>query len=338
MAVTLLDMANLEKSPLKKGVIMSMLEEPFVIDRIPWENTGSLTCTVTYVSGVPTVSFRNVNEAPANVEASTAQFQETLKVLEVNIDVDTVLLKPTNLIQNPRTLQTQVVSKGIAYTINDLFLNGDPVTDPKSPAGLKYRSENDVRFWGGVTSGNDRGQVYDAGTSTTPFNVDTNSATQLTWLDKIDDCVYRVDGHRPTFCLLNKQTLMKLRSILRAQKLLDVTKDQFDRRIDVYADLPLLDIGVKAAGAILGGTSNQVLLADGETSPFSASTSSTSMYFVRTGDQYIEGLQLGGMSVNDLGQLKDSPHLTRTNIQWILGFYVGQMRSFSRLCGLDIVH
>ena len=328
MAVTLLDMAMLEKNPLRKGVLMTLLEEPFVIDRIPWENTGALSVTVTYVSGVPTVSFRNVNEAPANVEASTAQFQETLKVMEVNVDVDSVLLKPTNLIQNPRTLQTQVVVKGIAYTMNDLFINGDPTSNVKNPTGLKYRSEYDARFWGGATTGNDRGQVLDVAGALT--NTD---ALKLAWLDSIDNVMYRIDAHKPTFAVMNKQILMKLRSTLRALKLLDVTKDQFDRRIDVYADCPLLDIGVKAAGAILGDEANQVIRNNAETSPFSSTNSTTSMYFVRTGDAYVQGIQLGGLQTNDLGQLKDSPHLVRTNIQWILGFYVGQARSFSRLCG-----
>jgi hypothetical protein len=331
MAVTLLDMAMLEKNPLRKGVLMTLLEEPFVIDRIPWENTGALAVTVTYVSGVPTVSFRNINEAPVNVEASTAQFQETLKVMEVNIDVDAVLLKPTNLIQNPRTLQTQVVVKGIAYTVNDLFINGDPTANVKNPTGLKYRSENDARFWGGATSGNDRGQVLDTAGALT-----NTEALKLAWLDAIDNAMYRVDAHKPSFCVMNKQTLMKLRSTLRAAKLLDTTQDQFDRRIDVYADCPLLDIGVKAAGAILGDEANQVIRNNAETSPFSSTASSTSLYFVRTGDAYVQGLQLGGLQTNDLGQLKDSPHLVRTNIQWILGFYVGQARSFSRLCGMLI--
>jgi len=329
MAVTLVDMAMLEKNPLRKGVLMTLLEEPFVIDRIPWENTGALSVTVTYVSGVPTVSFRNVNEPPANVEASTAQFQETLKVMEVNVDVDSVLLKPTNLIQNPRTLQTQVVVKGIAYTVNDLFINGSPVTNVKDPTGLKYRCENDARFWGGATSGNDRGQVLDVAGAT----VVTNDATRLAWLDNIDDVMFRVDAHKPSFAVLNKQTLLRLRSTLRALKLLDTTKDQFDRRIDVYADCPLLDIGVKAAGAILGKASDQILLHNGETSPFSTTGSTSSLYMVRTGDAYVQGIQLGALSTDDLGQLKDSPHLVRTNIQWILGFYVGQARSFSRLCG-----
>lgn len=329
MAVTLLDMAMLEKNPLRKGVLMTLLEEPFVIDRIPWENTGALAVTVTYVSGVPTVSFRNINEAPVNVEASTAQFQETLKVMEVNIDVDAVLLKPTNLIQNPRTLQTQVVVKGIAYTVNDLFINGDPTANVKNPTGLKYRSENDARFWGGATSGNDRGQVLDVAGAT----VSTNDATRMTWLDNIDNVMYRIDAQKPSFAVMNKQTLMKLRSTLRALKLLDTTKDQFDRRIDVYADCPLLNIGVKAAGAILGDEANQIIRNNAETSPFSSTASTTSLYFVRTGDAYVQGLQMGALATNDLGQLKDSPHLVRTNIQWVLGFYVGQARSFSRLCG-----
>jgi hypothetical protein len=224
------------------------------------------------------------------------------------------------------------VVKGIAYTVNDLFINGDPTTNVKNPTGLKYRSENDARFWGGATTGNDRGQVLDANN----FDIDANAVNQAAWLDKIDDVIYRVDAHKPSFCVMNKQTLMKLRSTLRALKLLDTTKDQFDRRIDVYADCPLLDIGVKAAGAILGDAANQVIPNNTETSPFQATANTTSLYFVRTGDAYVQGLQMGALATNDLGQLKDSPHLVRTNIQWVLGFYVGQARSFSRLAGLVV--
>ena len=333
MALTLLDMANLETEPLRKGVLMTMLEEPFVVDRIPWENVGSLDVTVTYVSGVPVVGFRNINEAPGTVEVSTAQRQVSLKVLETNIDVDWVLTKTKNVVQNPRTLQTQVVMKGISYTVNDLFLNGDPLANPKNPTGLKYLSEYEVRFQGGVTTGNDRGQVLDAA----GLNCNSGNATlQYQLLDKIDACIYKVEGHKPDVALLNMQELLLVRSILRQLKLLDTTKDQFDRKIDVYMGIPLLDIGVKAEGAILGAAANQCLLNDGETSPFAATGSTSSIYLVRWGDLYVQGLQMQPLQTEDLGRLKDSPHIVRTNVSWVMGFNVNSMRSFSRLCGLDV--
>ena len=332
MAVTLVDMAMLEKNPLRKGIINAMIEEPFVIDRIPWENTNALNCTVTYISGVPVVSFRNINEAPANVEASVSQFQETLKVMEVNIDVDWVLTKPGNLVQNPRTVQTEAVSKGLAYTINDLFINGDPTANPKNPTGLKYRLVNDARYLQGDTTGDSRGQIVDTNTCNLANTANYNT-TGLAFLDKFDEAIYKIDGHRPSMALMNRQTLLRVRSLLRGARLLDQTKDQFDRKIDTYSDIPLLDIGVKAEGALLGQAANQILGNNNETSQIVATANTSSIYLVRTGASYTQGLQMGGLETIDLGQLKDSPHLVRTNLRWILGFYVGQPRAIARLCG-----
>ena len=332
MPMTLAEYVNLVDKPLIKGVVMAMLEEPFVIDRLPFENAGTLGVTITYVSSVPAAGFVDLNETPGEITTGLAQVQETLKIIREYADVDSALINNRESMQNPRTLRAKIAAKGIAYTVNDKLINGSVVTDPSEPDGLLRRLENDQRLVGPETSGNLRGQTRDAA----GLDVDSSDANRLIWLDRIDEVIYMIDGHRPSFGIMNKQTLLKLRSILRALKLLDTTKDQFDRRIDVYADVPLLDIGVTAAGAIRGNESTQIIRDDNETSPFASTASTTSMYFVRTGSDYFMGIQKEPLQVEDIGRVSASPHLIRTYIEWILGWMVIQKRAVSRLAGLDI--
>lgn len=333
MAMTIIEAAMLEQKKLRKGVLQAFWEnlQPTPAERIPWEGTTSLGVTVAMLSQVDTPTMRNLN--PASITAWQARFdqmQETLKILENTIIIDPVLLEIKDTVQDLRVSQVTAYMRTVNYLVNDLFINGDGVTNPTNPTGLKYRLENDAKF---------SGQTVDAGVSAA-FDVDASSAAMYQWLDYIDQAIYKIDGGKPDAIICNQQTWLRFWSILRQLKLLDTTKDQFDREILKYRGIPILDSGVKTAGAILGGASNQVILegngaSGGETSPIYSRAYTTSMYFVKFGPDYTLGLQLGGgLDVKHYGELGSATYQDVTRLRWVFGFATFHPRCIARLCGL----
>jgi hypothetical protein len=137
--------------------------------------------------------------------------------------------------------------------------------------------------------------------------------------------MYAVKGHNPDFLLMNKKMLLALRSCLLREKLLDSTKDMFDRRVDVYMGARLMDIGVK---------SDQTTEIITNTETLGGGSYETSIYAVKFGiGDMTWGIQQYPLEVEDLGELEDKSTY-RTRIDWNLGLATVDPRSIARLYGI----
>lgn len=343
-AITLLEALSLHQPQLRGAVINTLVQNVPLMDKIKWENTKQLNVTTSYLSGIPTVGFRSLNEAPGETKAAWSQLSETLKILEVDIVIDPVLLM-VDTIQNLEAANTEAAIKSIGYLINDKLINGNSASDPEEPDGIKVRLENDARF---------NGQSVNATGSTTKLDLTaaTNSSgNRYAYLDKLDELIAVMGGTNFSAdslnFLCNNQTERANWSFLRREKLLDTTKDQFDRVITAFRGVPFTDVGFKSgAGAITGTfdaattTTNQIIPNDNDDlaalNGALAYQDSTSIYAVRFGQDFFLGLQMSPLKTKNLGQSADNPHKSRINIQWVFGFGAFQKRSIGRLVGLDI--
>lgn len=341
MPVTLLEEMTIEQPQLRKGIIMTLVESVMMQDRIPYETVGALQLPVTYLSGIPTVPLRHLNEAATAVEATHNQLVETLHIIDTDIDIDPVLLDNKNQIQPIEVVQTKAVTKALGYRVNDLMINGDPTVDAREPQGLKFRLTNDVRF---------NGQTVNADSNTTPVGVSPAAvdANLLIWLNKLDELLYLMDatdGTKNIVFIVNRQQVLALWAALRKLKLYDTTRDQFDREIGVYRGVPFIDIGFRASAAITGqpdaaaASANQIIGNNSDTPTGGGSnayTASSVMYAVRLGEEYAMGLQQTAMVVKPIGQIHTSPHYHRTNIRWVVNPLAPfQKRAIARLVGFD---
>lgn len=339
MAVSLLDELAIEQPKLRKGIIQTLVESVMLQDRVPYETTGSLHLPVTYLSGIPTVPLRHINETPAQSQATHNQLTETLHIFDTDIDIDPVLAANKNQIQPIEVVQTQAVVKGLGYRINDLFINGDPTVNAREPMGLKYRLTNDVRFNGQTVN------AESAGTTPVGLNSAAADANRLLFLNKLDELFYLLEFGKGTVLLTNRQMVLTLWAILRTLKLLDTTRDQFDREIAMYRGVPIIDVGFKPTAAVSGspdadGVGSTQIIGNNSDTPTGggalAYTASNVCYAVRLGEDYFMGLQQEPMRVKPLGETHDSPHFIRTNIRWVQNPGVPfQKRAIARLVGFN---
>ena len=317
MPWTLAELSKIETSTLRKSVIDTLIMESNLLELVPWETIGQLATTVVKIKDLPSVGFRKVNEGYAESIGHFEQAVENISLFGGDIDTDIAIARAKNTIADARGIQQMLKLKAVAYDFNDNFINGDPTTDPEEYKGLSKRVDD-------VNTAGYTDQYLDLG-DTTDYGILRDSAARFAFLDKLDALMYAIIGHNPSFLLMNKKMLLATRSLLRREKLLDQTKDMFDRRIDVYGGARMIDIGVKA------DQTTEIIL---NTETGGGGSYETSIYAVTFGiGELTWGIQQYPLEVRDLGELESKP-VYRTRIDWNLGLATVNPRSIGRLYGI----
>lgn len=100
----------------------------------------------------------------------------------------------------------------------------------------------------------------------------------------------QLDG-APTAILANTKLIAKLRAVARRASMYQVTKDNWGRQVEMYGNIPIVDLGAKP------GTNDPVSKTDG-------TSGETSLYAVRLG---LDGLHAVSMACS-IGRGKLYPH------------------------------
>ena len=324
MAWKLSELSKIETDTLRKSVIDGLLMNSNLMEEVEWETTGTLSTTIVRIQDLPSVGFRKLN---AGYSESTGHFEqkvENISLLGGLIDTDKAIARAGNTIADARAIQQQMMLKAIAFSFNDKFINGDPTTDPEEFKGISKRvdavvaegySDQYIDCDGDYGAARDSGILY-------------ATAERHNFLNKLDELIYSIRGHDPNFLLMNKKTLLAVRSLLRIEKLLDSTKDMFDRKIDVYQGARMIDIGTKA------DQTTEIITNTEDPDSLYTSNISTSIYAVKLGvGEFLWGIQEYPLEVTDKGLLEDKPTY-RTEVDWPLGLASIDPRSISRLVNI----
>ncbi len=317
---TLVELSKIETDTLRKSVIDTLLMESNVMEIVPWETIGALATTVVRMGTLPSVGFRKINEGYSKGTAALEHKVETISLMGGNFDTDKAIVRAKNTIASARAITQVMMTKAIAYKFNDKFINGDPTTDPEEFKGMRERVTD--LYSEGYT-----GQLVD-------FECDgvgilNSSAESHNFLNFLDKLMYQIKGHNPDFLLMNSKLLLAVKALMRKEKLLDQTKDSFDRTIDVYDGARLIDIGVKA------DQTTEVITSTETAGGADGAGESTSIYAVKFGiGEFLWGIQEYPLEVEDLGRLEDKP-IYRTEMDWPLGLALADPYSIAR--GIDII-
>ena len=315
---TLVELSKIETDTLRKSVIDGLLMEASVLEMVPWETIGALATTVVRMGTLPSVGFRKINEGYAVGTGALEQKVENISLMGAYFDTDKAIARAKNTIASARAITQVMMTKAIAYKFNDKFINGNPESDPEEFKGMEHRVDDLVAE--GYTA-----QAIDVAGGSVTEGILNSSAISHNFLNKFDEAMYQIKGHNPDFAFMNSSTLLAIRALLRKEKLLDTTKDLFDRMVDVYSNTRLQDIGV---------TANQTteIIAEDETK--GGGTTDSSIYFVKFGiGELLWGIQEYPLEVEDKGLLEDKP-IYRTEMDWPVGLAMADPYSISRLYGI----
>lgn len=311
-----------EQSKLTKDNLLGFIADHFLMESnamqiIPWQTNKQLTVSIASMNTLPSASWRKLNAAYSESTGTTKQKTENVYIFGHDIDVDIVLAKAGNTIEDVRQLQRRMSAKAMAFEFNNVFVNGDPASDEFK--GLKKRIDD-------INAEGYTGQYIDGGSAAAAGRGILYDTTEReTFLDNLNLLFHSIAGHKPDVCFMNSKMLLAIESCFRRENLLSTTKDMFDRTITTFKGVPLVDIGLKA-------DQTTEIITNGET--LSGGTDETSIYAVKYGEnEFFWGLQQEPLQVRDLGEVQTKP-VYRDRVEWVVGMAHSNPRSMARLYGL----
>lgn len=272
MAVTLAQAKLNVQDDLQAGIIDEFAKSSYILNNIPFADVvsptgGGATLTYAYTRQItqPTAAFRKVNAEYTPQEVTKQRYTTDLKVFGGAFEVDRIIAGMGGIVDEV-SWQAQQKVKAASALFTDTIINGNTSTDEDVFDGL------DVALTGGVTEVNANGTAIDLSTSA---NVTTN---YMAFLDTLDEFLMGLDG-TPNALLMNNKMLAKLRAVARRVGMYQVTKDNFGHQIEMYGNIPMVDVGAKA----------------GSNDPIIATTSNeTSIYAVRFGMDAFHAISMAG--------------------------------------------
>lgn len=306
-------------SPLTKGVIYTIVRESPLMQKIPFKDIGDIQLMMFEADDLPVPGYRALNSSTVNeVSATLARRTETLKVLSNKIVVDRQFRDNKSNVVDPVAFQMEAYSKAIAYEVVDKFFNGDPDTNPDEPAGLIYRFRVDHRLSDGSPSPGTQRRVIDA--NNFGGDMTTANARAKLW-DALHSAFSIMDGGTADCIVTNRQGVLAITAAARYGTGVggfNVTQDAFGRKVMEFMGIPILDAGVKAAGAKDLAVSQQVIPYEtgSQTNPWS-----NTIWVLKFGDTMLTGVQKRALEV-----IRKDPQVTHPFIEvwfeWVYGFHL----------------
>ena len=314
MAVTLSDFVKTamnEGQTLMPQIANWFLMESNVLQIIPWTTDKNLAVKITSMQTLPTVAWRKINAAPSESTGTTEQKIESKFIFGHYIDVDRVLVYAN---ENERSIQRKMSAEAMAFEFNDQFINGDPANDEFK--GISARIDD-------INSDGFTDQYFDAGSATTGRGMLYDSTDRQFFMDNIAKLIHVIAGHKPDGLYMNSKMYLAFEAALRRENVLNQTKDMFGRIINMYQQVPLIDIGIKA-------DQTTEIITNGES--LSNGSDETSIYACKYGEGFLWGIQQKTLEVIDQGLITSSP-VFRDLVEWVVGLAVGNPRSLARAFG-----
>lgn len=310
-AISLSEAAKLSTDHLQRGVLETFVQSSPVLDRIPFMTIQGNSFSYNREATLPSVEFRNVNEAYSVSTGTVNPESERLFILGGDADVDTFVAQTLGDLNDQRAIQTQMKVKAASYKFQDVFVNGNSTTNPKEFDGLKVRLTGD--------------QVIEAGDNGAQI-IESNTASYA-FFDKLDELMAQVNGG-PDVLYANRKVIAQILSAGRRIGGAEVVQaDLNGKRTVTWNGVPVLDLGQTAAGVDI--------LPENEAQ--GTATNTSSIYAVKfgsgLGDQAVTGLTNGGVQVKDLGEIDAAP-VYRTRVEFFCGMAVFGGKAAARLTGV----
>lgn len=336
-AMTLAEYAQLANVPMITKVVYSLREAGSAWTDIPFATRKTMLVSgARWTGNLPTVNWVKLNVAPTAVTGIPQQFQEQAFVIRNTIEVDHLMVEDQNQIVEPRGARLGAYLRSVAYDFNDKYINNDHTTgNADAIVGLRARLDDWAKYGtvGTVGTTASSNKIDAGGLDITVANATATLANKF--LKLLDDVLYAVDaldGSNVTiYC--NNDLLIRIPFLIRllgAGAGFSTAQDAYGRMVYQYRNAVLKDIGLKA-------DQTTKIITSTETSAGAAGSSTyTSLYAVRYGEEYVSGWQFAPLNAQDLGKDPTDGVVYRTFIEWAGGLVVSNIRSIARLYGLKL--
>ncbi len=210
----------------------SLLLDHMVFDNVISPGTGGSTLTYGYIQlkTPSTASVRTINAEYTPGEAKREKKTTGAIIMGGSFQVDRVLQNTAGAADEV-AFQAEQKIKATANYFHNLTINGS--------------AEADAGYVGGTFDGlkkllaGTENEITSSVSLTTSAELDENYNA---FLDEMDSFLSCLDG-TPSMLLMNRQMLIKLRSIARRAGYYERSCDDFGRVVETYAGVPMVDMG-----------------------------------------------------------------------------------------------
>lgn len=298
MSLTLIEAAKLNSGDSYRSAIIELYARSSDILRtLPFQSIEGNAYKYNREETLPGIGFRGVNEAYSESTGVLNPITEPLVIAGGDLDVDKFIVDTMGMEQ--RNVHEAMKIKALSLNWTLKFIKGDQGTEPREFDGLQVRCTGNQKIVAGTGSG--------------------GTALSLAKLDELIDAV-----NSPQYLIMNKTMRRLLTAAARATDVsgyITYSLDEFGRRVTMYNGLPILIADEDNEG-------NQIL--PFTEAAYTGSSVCTSIYCVSFGDGMLTGLENGGISVRDMGELEEKPCF-RTRVDWYTGLAVFHSKSVARL-------
>lgn len=273
MAVTLAQAKLNVQDDLQMGVIDEFAKSSFIMNNIPFADCvsptgGGATLTYGYTRLItqPTAAFRKVNAEYTPGEVTKQRFTTDLKVFGGSFQIDRIIAGMGGIVDEVQLQMSQKI-KAASALFSDTIINGNSSENEDVFDGL------DVAVTGSDTE-------Y---APLTPIDLSTSAKVTenaAVFTDALDEWLGTMDGVSCLMC--NQKMLAKFRAVARRMGMYQITKNDFGQKVEMYGDIPMVDLGAKA------GSNDPIIATDPE-------DGTTAIYAVRFGIDGFHAISMAGM-------------------------------------------
>ena len=313
MALTVYDIAALKETEYEKGVVEMFIKESDPLKVLPIETVKSMSIQTRRMNTLPEVNWRKRGERFSDGgQPGFDVVTDNLFNIGAEINIDDADVKDKGpYIQNPVEFNTEARVKAIMYDFHDKLINGDHATDEDSFEGVATRI----------------GELASAQTLYASTEVDVRpsavtAATAYTWLNRIEEAIYQLDGHGGgNVCVFTSGDFIRsLKNALRvvgqyvnepgkpvsSYNQRETSNEAYTGEPFVWDGAKFIDCGVKA------DQSTQIVATE------TISNAVRPAYFVKIGDPYLHLIQYGPLDITEPEMLDDF-----VTYRGVISWYVG---------------
>lgn len=340
--MTLLDYGATQKDPLIQAFINAMMDDNSpgggmgLLSELPVEDMGSLGEVISRIKdeGTPLPSTRPIGGTYSSGVVTTTTESVNVGNYGQDVMIDLAFLKKTGNYKNgmsPEELQTKYLSSRMNRKVNNDVMNGNKAVDPNSFNGIRYFC--------------DTTQVIDpsAGDLPTTYANGINvwsSGTQATRKDFLTGLDYLIDlvGQQNATLVMNNQAKRCIYVACRDNGFFKTTADAYDRKVETYRDVPIINPGAKNAVLTLKSAINNTNSILPNNLTFGSANNSCEIYVIRKGSG--DGCVLKQYSPLDVrtvaNEMTEGPaKLIRAD--WYLTFYRYKESAIGKFTGVIAV-
>jgi hypothetical protein len=291
MALTLTEAAKLSEDVLRAGIIETIIKDSPVLQVLPFIDIVGNSLKYNQENALPSVAFYAVGDTWAESTPTFTQKTANLSIMGGDADVDHYLQQTRS---NFNDIQQEVVklkAKAMRHKFEDTFINGDTTADANAFDGMDKLCPDSQK----VSMGDNGGTLT---------------------LGKLDELIDKVLGGKPDLLLMSKRSRRKLKALMMAAGIVEISQDQFGNTVQLYNGVPVA-VNDWISDAHTVGTSSDC----------------STIYAFQVSEDGVCGLHNGGIQAEVIGAVSNK-NATRIRLRWYSSIALFSTVKLAKLIGV----